>query len=163
MCCIFAAWFTIWSIASKLKLIVISSTIGLIPPIAAPIAAPTMPEFGDRRIDHPLAAIFLLEAAGDDIGAAIRADILTKHYHAFVAVHLLGDGFAESVAIAQFTSGLGADGCRCRGYICYQGALLRGVDATVTQFDRTLTAPYGVASDSASGVFPPNCSIAPGE
>ena len=37
-----AAWFTIWSIASSEKLIVMSSTTGLRPVIAAPTPIPTM-------------------------------------------------------------------------------------------------------------------------
>jgi hypothetical protein len=41
--CILAAWLTIWSMASRLKLIVMISTIGRMPSIAAPIAAPTNP------------------------------------------------------------------------------------------------------------------------
>ena len=36
-----AALFTIWSSASRLKLIVMTSTIGRMPPIAAPIPEPT--------------------------------------------------------------------------------------------------------------------------
>ena len=40
---IFAAWLTIWSSASSEKLIVISSTTGRSPSIAAPIAAPVKP------------------------------------------------------------------------------------------------------------------------
>ena len=43
MACIFAAWLTIWSIASRLKLIVMISTTGRRPSIAAPMAAPTNP------------------------------------------------------------------------------------------------------------------------
>ena len=39
---ILAAWFTIWSIASRLKLMVISSTTGRRPTIAAPTPAPTI-------------------------------------------------------------------------------------------------------------------------
>ncbi len=39
-----AALFTTWSSASMLKLIVITSTIGRMPPIAAPIPAPTNPD-----------------------------------------------------------------------------------------------------------------------
>ena len=43
MAWIFAAWLTIWSIASMEKLIVMISTTGRSPSIAAPIAAPTKP------------------------------------------------------------------------------------------------------------------------
>ena len=41
MCEIVAALFMIWSSASRQKLTVITSTIGRMPPIAAPIPAPT--------------------------------------------------------------------------------------------------------------------------
>jgi hypothetical protein len=41
MCRMAAAVFTIWSRASRLKLIVMISTIGRIPAIAAPMPAPT--------------------------------------------------------------------------------------------------------------------------
>ena len=37
-----AAWLTIWSMASSAKLMVIISTMGLRPPIAAPTAEPTI-------------------------------------------------------------------------------------------------------------------------
>ncbi|PKV99881.1 hypothetical protein ATK30_0874 [Amycolatopsis echigonensis] len=40
---IFAAWLTIWSMASRLKLIVMISTTGRSPSMAAPIAVPTNP------------------------------------------------------------------------------------------------------------------------
>ena len=49
---ILAAWLTTWSMATSRKLIVMISTIGRSPPIAAPTAAPTKPssEIGVSRI-----------------------------------------------------------------------------------------------------------------
>ena len=44
MCSRDAALFTIWSRASRLKLTVMISTMGRIPPSAAPIPAPTNPD-----------------------------------------------------------------------------------------------------------------------
>ena len=48
---IFAAWFTTWSIATRMKLIVMISTTGRRPIIAAPMPAPTKPssEMGVSR------------------------------------------------------------------------------------------------------------------
>ena len=44
MCSSVAALFTIWSRASRLKLTVMISTMGRIPPSAAPMPAPTKPD-----------------------------------------------------------------------------------------------------------------------
>ena len=44
MCGIVAALLTIWSSASRLKLTVMTSTIGRMPPSAAPMPAPTKPD-----------------------------------------------------------------------------------------------------------------------
>ena len=54
-----AAWLTIWSIASSEKLIVISSTTGRRPVIAAPTPIADDRVLGDRRVAHALLAELL--------------------------------------------------------------------------------------------------------
>ena len=51
---ILAAWLTIWSIAQVTKSENCISTIGRSPHSAAPTAAPTMRELGDRGVADPL-------------------------------------------------------------------------------------------------------------
>ena len=77
--CILAAWFTIWSIAIRLKLIVMISTTGRSPSIAAPIAAPTKPSsaigvsttrFGPNSASRP--AVILYEPSKTPISSPMR-------------------------------------------------------------------------------------------
>ena len=49
-----AALLTIWSSASRLKLTVMISTIGRMPPSAAPMPAPTKVDFGQGRVADAL-------------------------------------------------------------------------------------------------------------
>ena len=88
MAWIFAAWFTIWSIASRLKLMVMISTTGRRPSIAAPIAAPTKPSsaigvsrtrFGPELVQQP---------GRDLVGALEDTDLLAEQDDRLVPVQL---------------------------------------------------------------------------
>ncbi len=85
----------IWSMARKLKLMVISSTMGLSPPMAAPMPAPTTTdsEMGvSRTRSGPNSSS---RPAGDAVGAAVGADVLAHEDDALVAQQRLADGLAQ--------------------------------------------------------------------
>ena len=82
---------------------VISSTIGRRPAMAAPMPAPMMPDFGDRRVQHALFAELLEQALGHGVGAAVRADVLAHEEDAVVAEHLFAQRLAQRVAHAHLS------------------------------------------------------------
>ena len=84
-----AAWLTIWSSASSEKLIVISSTTGRRPVIAAPTPMPTIvfSEIGVSRTRFSPNSSS--RPVGDLEGAVEDADVLAHQKHALVALQLL--------------------------------------------------------------------------
>ena len=58
---------------------------------------------GDGRVDHPAGAEALEEPFGHLVRALVVPDLLAHQEHAIVAVHLLGDGLSEGLAVPKFT------------------------------------------------------------
>ena len=96
MCRSVAALFTIWSSASRLKLTVMISTIGRIPPSAAPMPAPTNADSdsgvsrmrsGPNSSSRPLLT---------RVAAAVAADVLAHQEHALVGAQRLADRLRAS-------------------------------------------------------------------
>ncbi len=85
MCGSVAALLMIWSSASRLKFTVMISTIGRIPPIAAPMPAPTKADSdsGVSRIRSGPNSSSRPEADGE--AAAVGADVLAHQEHPVVA------------------------------------------------------------------------------
>ena len=69
---------TSWSKPQEMKSANCISQTGLIPSIAAPVAAPMISVLGQRRVEHPLGAELLGETVGDLEGAAEGADVLPQ-------------------------------------------------------------------------------------
>ena len=76
MCGIVAALLTIWSRASRLKLTVMISTIGRMPPIAAPMPGADERRLGQRRVADALRAELVEQPLADGEAAAVAADVL---------------------------------------------------------------------------------------
>ena len=72
MCWSVAALFTIWSSASRLKLTVMISTIGRMPPSAAPMPAPTNADSDKRGVAHAVGAELFEQALAHREAAAVR-------------------------------------------------------------------------------------------
>ena len=99
MCGSVAALFTIWSSASRLKLTVMISTIGRMPPSAAPMPAPTKADSESGRVADPLGAEFLEQAVADREAAAVPADVLAHEEDPIVALQRFAEGLAHRLAI----------------------------------------------------------------
>ena len=99
--CIFAAWLTIWSMASRLKLSVMISTTGRRPSIAAPIAAPTNPSsqigVSRTRVGSELGE----QPGGDLVGALEDADLLADEEHGLIAGQLRPQGVVQRLPVAH--------------------------------------------------------------
>ena len=94
-------WLTIWSIASSEKLIVISSTTGRSPVMAAPTPMPTI-VFSEIGVSRTRFSPELVEQAGRDLERAVEdADVLAHQEYALVALHLLPQGLVERLAVAD--------------------------------------------------------------
>jgi hypothetical protein len=52
-------------------------------------------ELGDGGVTDPVAAEAVVEVAADAEGAAVDADVLAQHVHAFVALHLLPERLGD--------------------------------------------------------------------
>ena len=91
----------IWSAAWNEKFQVIISTIGRIPIIAMPIAAPVKPPSAIGRVDHPLRPEAVEQAIGDEVRAAVDADVLAQDDDRLVALHLFGHRGAQRLAIGH--------------------------------------------------------------
>ena len=105
MCSSVAALFTIWSSASRLKLTVMISTIGRMPPSAAPIPAPTNADSdsGVSRMRSGPNSSSRPEA--DREAAAVAADVLAHQEDALVALQRLADRLAHRLAVGGLTCG----------------------------------------------------------
>ena len=101
ICEILAAWFTTMSIATRMKLIVMISTTGRRPSIAAPTPAPTKPSSEIGRLADALAAPLLPEAGGDLVGALEAADLLAHQEDALVARELLVERAPQRLAVGH--------------------------------------------------------------
>ena len=96
MCSSEAALFRIWSSASRLKLTVMISTIGRIPPRAAPMPAPTNPD-SDSGVSRIRSGPELLQQPqADREAAAVAADVLAHQEDPVVAPHRLAHRLAHA-------------------------------------------------------------------
>ena len=84
MCRSVAALFTIWSRASRLKLTVMISTIGRMPPSAAPMPGAHERRLRQRGVADPLGPELLEQAQADGEAAAVAADVLAHEEHPLV-------------------------------------------------------------------------------
>ena len=102
MCSHVAALFTIWSSGSRLKLHVITSTIGRMPPIAAPMPAPTKPdsESGVSRMRSGPNSSSMPRAHGE--AAAVAAHVFAHQKRARPAASRRGS-FAHGLAVSHRT------------------------------------------------------------
>ncbi len=96
-----AALLTIWSIATRLKLKVMNSTIGRRPTIAAPMPMPAEPFLGDRRVDDPAGAEAGEHPLADLVGAVVLGDLFAHEEDAVVALHLLGHRLVQGFAVGN--------------------------------------------------------------
>ena len=108
---IFAAWFTIWSMATQMKSMNIRSTIGRRPVTASPTPEADDGLLADRRVDDASLAELLLEPAEGAEHAAEGADVLAGAEHVVVFAHPLADGLVERHHVGQAALG----GRRCSG------------------------------------------------
>ena len=99
MCSSVAALFMIWSRASRLKLTVMISTIGRIPPSAAPMPGADERRLRQRRVADPLGPELLEQALADREAAAVAADVLAHEEHPLVAPQRLADRLAHRLAV----------------------------------------------------------------
>ena len=106
MCSIVAAVLRIWSRASSEKLTVMISTIGRMPPSAAPIPAPTKPDSDSGVSRIRVLAELLEQAQAHAEAAAVAADVLAHEEHPVVAAHGLADRLADRLAVGD-RAGLG--------------------------------------------------------
>ena len=98
-------WLTIWSIASSEKLIVISSTIGRSPVIAAPTPTPTI-VFSEIGVSRTRFSPNSSSRPCGDLERAVEdADVLAHDQHAVVALHLLAQRLVERLAVAELGHG----------------------------------------------------------
>ena len=95
----FAAKFVIWSKAHEMKSMNCISATGRRPIIAAPIAAPTIADSRDRRVDDALRAEPLEQAGGDPKRAAVDADVLAQDEDPLVALHLLPERVVDRLDV----------------------------------------------------------------
>src|SRR4030081_2049665 len=92
-----AAWLTIWSKASSEKLMVISSTTGRRPVMAAPTPIPTIgfSETGASRAELVQQPRRHLERPVED------PDVLPHEHHRLVAAHLLAQRRVQRLSVAH--------------------------------------------------------------
>src|SRR6516162_5348520 len=96
---IVAALLTIWSSAKRLKLTVMISTIGRIPPSAAPGA--DKGRFGKRCVADALGTKFVEEPLGDRVAAAVAPNILAHQKDVRISAKRLSDRLAHRVAVGD--------------------------------------------------------------
>ena len=86
----FAAWLTIWSIATQMKSMNIRSTIGRSPVHRRADAQPDDGLFADRRIDDPFVTELLLQTGVRVEHTAECADVLARAEHVGIGLHRRG-------------------------------------------------------------------------
>ena len=101
MCRSVAALLTIWSSASRLKLTVMISTIGRMPPSAAPMPAPTNADSDSGVSRIALGPELLEQALADGEAAAVAADVLAHQEHALVARSASRMRLAHGLAVGR--------------------------------------------------------------
>ena len=84
MCSSVAALFTIWSSASRLKLTVMISTIGRMPPMRGADAGADEGRLRQRRVADAFRPELVEQALADREAAAVAADVLAHEEHAVV-------------------------------------------------------------------------------
>ena len=84
--------FTSWSSARRLKLTVITSTIGRMPAERRTDPGADEPRLRQRGVADPVAAELDVEVPGDAVGAAVVGDVLAHDEDAGVAGQRLADG-----------------------------------------------------------------------
>ena len=82
-------------------MIVISSTMGFRPAIAAPMPAPTMTDSAIGVSFTRFVAELFEEALRDGVGAAVGADVLAHEEDALVVLELLAQRLAERLAVGD--------------------------------------------------------------
>ena len=107
MCWSVAALFTIWSRASRLKLTVMTSTIGRIPPSAAPIPAPTNADSDKGRIAHAVGTELFEQALTHGEAAAVATDVLPHEEHALVTQKRVTQRVVHRLAVCRPHGSLG--------------------------------------------------------
>ena len=95
----FAAWFTIWSIASTAKLMVIISTTGLSPSIAAPVPIPARTSSEIGRVPHARLAELLEQPLGHPVSSLILRHFLAYEEDVLITPHLLAKGMVKSLSV----------------------------------------------------------------
>ena len=94
-------WLTIWSIASSEKLIVISSTTGRRPVIAAPTPTPTI-VFSEIGVSRTRFSPKSSSSPCVTLNAPLKTPMSSPmHHHAFVALDLLAQRRVERLAVAE--------------------------------------------------------------
>jgi hypothetical protein len=101
MCRMVAAVFMIWSSASRLKLTVISSTMGRMPAAAAPMPAPVKPDSDSGVSRMRSSPNSVHQPLGHRVAAAIGADILAHQEHPIVADHRVADRLLDRFAVGD--------------------------------------------------------------
>ena len=94
----------IWSAAWNEKFQVIISTIGRRPFIAMPIAAPVNPPSAIGVSMHALRPEPVEQPIGDQVGAAVDADVLAQEDDRLVALHLFRHRGAQRLAIGRYSA-----------------------------------------------------------
>ena len=82
-----------------------SSTIGRMPSVAAPMPGADERGLGDRRVDDPLRPELVEQAAGGTEDAAVGRDVLSHHEHRWVALHLLADRLGDGLGGGELPLG----------------------------------------------------------
>ena len=96
-----AALFTTWSRESRLKLIVITSTIGRIPPSAAPIPGSDERRLESRRVAHTLRAELVEQPEAHGERSSVAADVLAHEEHPVVRRKCLTHRGANGLAVRE--------------------------------------------------------------
>ena len=65
--------------------------------------------FGDRGIEHPVAAERFQQSLGELERAAVISDVFAEQDYAFVAQHFFNDAFLDSVAVVDLAVGVALD------------------------------------------------------
>ena len=95
-----AALFMIWSSASRLKLTVMISTTGRMPPSAAPMPAPTKADSDSGVSRMRCSPNSPSSPLGHGIAAAVAADVLAHEEHLRIREQRIADPCAQRLAIA---------------------------------------------------------------
>ena len=90
---------TIWSSASSEKLTVMTSTIGRMPPSAAPMPGTDEARLRQRGVPDALRSELLEQAERDAEAAPVRADVLAHQEDAVVALHGLAHRLTDRLAV----------------------------------------------------------------